>query len=269
MMNDMNNVTPVIKDGELYTGEKKKKELPAEPPKSGKGGNILLSLLAIAVIIYGVNSMLNKDNTKEEEAPKSNIVEEKKDDTETKTIETVDVLKSYVILSVDNSYNIFTSEDNSKLLTGLNQFSNNYILAISSLKCNHFDKSGTIDGEEMDKQVSNIFGNVEYKKEPFTIGNKKYTYNQELNKFYILSSEGAVNYLKYNYVNVREEENKVYIDEYVVYTNATSSVTLANTKLPNKIDGTNINTNYKSLKYYEYEFTKNNDDYVLTSITIK
>ena len=184
--------------------------------------------------------------------------------------ETVETLKSYVVLPGDYSVNIFTSEDNQKLPNGLNNFSNNYILAISSLKCKSFDKKGTIDGEEMDSKVKAIFGNYNYTKGNFTIGSKTYTYNQETDKYYVLSNSGATNnFIKYNYVETREEEEIVYIDEYVVYTNATSSVTLGNVKLPSKIDGTNIQANYKSLKYYEYTFSKVNDDYVLTSITIK
>ena len=67
---DYNNVTHVIKDGELFDGKQtnKKSVYDDEPPKPSKFGNVILTLLAIGLIIYGVNIVLNKNNDKEPES---------------------------------------------------------------------------------------------------------------------------------------------------------------------------------------------------------
>ena len=271
---DYNNVTPVIKDGELFDGKQtnKKSVYDDEPPKPSKFGNVILTLLAIGLIIYGVNIVLNKNNDKEPESVVQDSSSNEESNSNKVTKKSLTTLESYVILSDSLYYNVFTDEDTVQLLTGLTNFSSNYIQAISSLKCDTFDKNGTIDGQEMSKRVKEIFGDIKYDKGLFHIGTKSYTYNQETDKYYQNQVVPSSNrrYYKYNYVESQEVGNEVYINEYVSYADQNSAITLLDIKLPNKIDGTNIKANYKNLKHYEYVFTKNDDDnYNLTKITIK
>ena len=110
-------------------------------------------------------------------------------------------------------------------------------------------------------------------KSKFIIGNDIYTYNQETKRYYLLDDSEKYNltYVRYNYSTVEEKDNKMIIKNYVGYTddNNTFSITLGGNKLNVVINNENIKDNISILKYYEYEFIKNDGKYILNSISIK
>lgn len=270
-MKDKKDVVPIIVNGELNNGKKKEIVRKEEklPQKTFKFSDIVLTFIGICLIIYGVYGLLTKKDNKDIETLDSNLTEEKEQEQNSFKIE------DYLIFNTIESSNIYDKNDYANMATGLNasKLSNNSILSMGAKAINkNIDKS-YITEKEMDAAIYNIFGKINVPRQAFNYGKYIYTYNQETKRYYLMSKNKSVNlnYKKYNYIDKKEENNQLTIKEYVVYTtlNNDKSWTLNNAMLTEVINDTNIKEKYNSLKYFEYQFVKQNDRYILNKITIK
>lgn len=276
MKDDKDKVIPLFVNGELNDHKRRKQANRIQneklPTKRFGAGDIFLTIIGLLLVVYGVYSVINKDNNKQEESvnKESNI---------TSNIEfnnNLDYTK-YLELDEIEEKRLYTSSDLSLLNTGLNveELSNNAKLALSSRLANKH----TIDGKtyilesDLDSSIKTLFGNINYTNSSFTYGVNTYTYNQETKRYYLMddSIEANLSYKKYNYIVKEDTDNGMIIKVYVAYTSldGSFSTTLSQIKLESVIDSNNIKQEYNKLKYYEYEFIKENDDYHLTKISIK
>ena len=261
---DNKEVVPIIVDGNLNEGKQPKKVVQEKLPKKRfTFMDLLLTLIGLVLIGYGVLTIVNPQEKKQEE---------KKEEIPEPT-QKVDV-STYVLFNVNDSSNIYTEDDIKALPNGLDvtSLSNNAILsyAARSAAWTYVDGKSYITEEDLDKSVKKIFGDIPYTKAPFSYSNKSITYNKETKRFYLLSeNDNVFNYKKYYHKEVIDNDTELMIQEYVAYTDDTKSWTINNAPLDIKIDNTNIDDNYPKLKYYEYTFVKENDSYILKRIMVK
>lgn len=279
MKDNKNEVTPIIVNGELNTRKKNKKKMCRRdllPKKSFGFGDIVLSLIGLLLVIYGFYTIINKDN-------KANI---RKDDTVDSNIVSntnreklnSDSIKNNLQFSKEELSNVYSPSDLQEMIKGLNviNLSNNAKLALA-LKFSNPHVIGNeiyILDEELDRSMKALFGNdIIYQKDTFTLGNNIYTYNQETKRYYLLDNTKTINlmYQKHSYNEVEEIGDKLVVREYIAYTdlNGIKSWTLNNIMIQVVINENNIKEQYKNLKYFEYVFQKNGDNYQLVTITIK
>lgn len=263
-MKDNKDIIPIIIDGEINDGRQRRKQKTIDnarlPKKKFTIIDILLTLISLAFIVYGLNSMLNKDNKKENKKVNNDTINYK-------------VYLKYIPSNIVDGYNIYSTEDNVLLNDTLlvSNLSNNAILSFGSRIASKVsvDKEKYITEEEMDNSIKKIFGNIEYTKESFKYGDKSYYYNKETKRYYLESTNNLnITFDRIDYVDYKDEDNKLIIRDYVVFTYLDKQTTLGGTMV-NSITKDNIKDNLNNIKYYEYIFDKNNDGYVLKSISIK
>lgn len=276
MKDNKKEVTPIIVNGELNMRKKSKsnnRQKDKLPKKSFGFSDIILSLVGLVLVVYGVYTLINKDNKAESEIVQSNIVEGTK-----KEESKMDSIEKYLVFSAEELSNIYSITDLNGMINGLsiNDLSNNAKLALAfKITTPHVIGNETYFTEdELDASIKILFGNnITYQKESFTLGNDIYTYNQETKRYYLIDNTKTINlnYKKFDYTEKEELDNKLIVREYVAYTdsNSTKSWTLNNTLLPIIIDDNNIKEKYKDLKYFEYEFVRNDKNYHLDKIAIK
>lgn len=279
MKDNKKEVTPIIVNGELNIRKKSKSNNHQKdklPKKSFGFSDIVLSLIGLVLVIYGVYTLINKedkDNNVESETVQSNIVEDNK-----KEESKMDNIEKYLVFSAEELSNVYSITDLGGMINGLsiNDLSNNAKLSLAfKITTPHVVGNETyLLEDEIDASIKTLFGsNITYQKEGFTLGNNIYTYNQETKRYYLMDTTKTINlnYKKFDYTEKEELDNKLIVREYVAYTdsNSSKSWTLNNTLLPVIIDDNNIKEKYKDLKYFEYEFIKNNNNYQLYKITIK
>lgn len=266
MKKENDKIVPVIVNGELNTGKKRKrkKEEPL-PQKTFRFSDIVLTIIGVLLIVYGVYGLINKEPDKKE-------VENSNETSEVKIN-----FEEYLVLNAVENTNVYSNEDLTNMNNGLLSIdlSNNAKLALGSrLVDKHtIDNEVYILEEELDNGIKKLFGDITYIKDAFTLGDNVYVYNQETKRYYLLTNTKKINlnYQKYSHIVKEEMDNKLIIREYVGYTSLdnTRSWTLNSVNISEIINSTNIKDKYTLLKYYEYEFLKNNDRYILNKITIK
>lgn len=282
MKDDKNNVTPLFVNGELNDSTRRRnaRKINNEklPTKRYGAPDLLLSIIGLLLVGYGVYNIVYKDDIeKNNSVSNSNLSNSNITSNETKDVnQKIDYTK-YIELSAIEEKNIFNADD--KLIINNNgqisNLSDNAKLALASKLANKhiIDGKSYILEDDMDKSIKDLFGNISYVKSKFIIGNDVYTYNQETKRYYLLDDSKKYNltYVRYNYSIVEEKDNKMIIKNYVGYTddNNTFSITLGGNKLNVVINNENIKDNISILKYYEYEFIKNDGKYILNSISIK
>ena len=276
MKDNKKEVTPIIVNGELNMRKKSKsnnRQKDKLPKKSFGFSDIILSLIGLVLVVYGVYTLINKDNKTESENVQSNIVEGTK-----KEESKMDSIEKYLVFSAEELSNIYSITDLNGMINGLsiNDLSNNAKLALAfKITTPHVIGNETyFTEEELDASIKILFdNNITYQKESFTLGNDIYTYNQETKRYYLIDNTKTINlnYKKFDYTEKEELDNKLIVREYVAYTdsNSTKSWTLNNTLLPIIIDDNNIKEKYKDLKCFEYEFVRNDKNYHLDKIAIK
>lgn len=266
-------VEPVIVNGELYDAKKEKaknkvKKEEKLPQTSSPASNVILTILGIILIIYGVNSIINKDNKKQEEPSNSNnnaVVIKQVD-----KFSSVEEYVKFLQLDYDEYVSIFSEEDTKNMTVGLNvkDMSNNAILSLAAKNINKNRKEAEIKEEELKTSVNNLFGNVNYDKEKFSYNNIEYTYNNETERYYLLSNRNILK--NYDTITLIEINNLV-ARVYTAYTSidGKKSYTLNKQTLKNIITKDNIEQYKNELKYFEYSFSKDKNSYNLESIAIK
>ena len=271
------DITPIIVNGELNTGKRKVyKEKKFKQPKKNPLADFFLTLIGLVLVGYGVYTLVYKKEEKKDEIKNSNSnIVESNITSNTISTKKIDYIKD-LQLGIVESTNVFTKEDVSALLSpnGLNivNMSNNAKLALASKIASEVDVRGKkyITDEEMDISIKSLFGNITYNKESFIKGKNKYIYNQETKMYYLLSVDDInLNYSKYDYFNKLEENNILKVQDYVLYTDNTKSWTINNIQLSELVTNNNMKDKLSLLKYYEYTFTKNENNYYLTNIIIK
>lgn len=274
MKDDKNKVTPLFVNGELNdsTRRRRTKKIQNEKLPTKRFGipDFFLSLIGLVLIGYGVYNIVYKNDNKNNSS-NSNITS-KENKNESVKID----YKKYIELDEIEETNVFNSDDIVSIDNGLdvNKLSNNAKLALASklVKKYTIDEKIYILEEDLDKSLKNLFGDINYTKSKFEIGNNIYIYNQETKRYYLLgNNEISKSYKKYNYSVVEENDNEMIIKNYIAYTDNdnTFSITLGKTKIDIIINNDNIKQNYKVLKYYEYKFIKENSNYKLINIAIK
>ncbi len=277
MKDDKKEVTPIIVNGELNIRKKSKNNSHQKdrlPKKSFGFSDIILSLIGLILVIYGIYTLINKEeNNVESENVQSNIVEDTK-----KEEFKIEEIEKYLIFSAEELSNAYSATDINGMINGLpvNDLSNNAKLSLAfKITTPHVVGGETYFLEdELDTSIKTLFGNnITYQKDGFTLGNNIYTYNQETKRYYLIDNTKIINlnYKKFDYTEKEELDNKLIVREYVAYTdlNSTKSWTLNNTLLSVIIDDNNIKEKYKELKCFEYEFIKGDNNYQLDKITIK
>ena len=280
MKDDKNNVIPLFVNGELNDSTRRRKARKINevklPTKRFGAADLFLSFIGLLLVGYGLYSVFYK-NTNENKNSNSSISNSNITSNEIKNDKIEINYTKYIELTAIEEKNVFSSDD--KVIFNsdcqISNLSNNAKLALASKLANKHtvnDKSYILE-EEMDKSIKNLFGNINYTKSKFVMGNELYTYNQETKRYYLMDNSEKYNltYKRYNYSTVDKQDNKMIIKNYAGYTdnNNTFSTTLGNTRLNVVISNDNIKDNINSLKYYEYEFIKENDGYKLISILLK
>lgn len=270
--NDKKEVVPLIINGEINDGRNKKKKNNFSnerlPKKRFTFADVLLTIVGIALVVYGVNTLLNpKEKEKNEE--KSNTSEIKKDEVKAED------LKKYIPTELSDFYNIYSKEDinNMKNELSIKNLSNNAIISLASRLAPTYgsDNDRYYLEEDIDSSVNKLFGNISYAKTKFNYGNYEYTYNQETKRYYLLNSSSKYNQNlhKYDYIDLEDKKDYVLIKDYIVYSINNISTLVDGTKLNLAIDNSNIKDNLSNIKYIEYKFEKQDNDYKLVTISIK
>lgn len=282
MKDDKNNVTPLFVNGELNDSKRRRnvRKINNEklPTKRYGAPDLLLSIIGLLLVGYGVYNIVYKDDIeKNNSVSNNNLSNSNITSNETKKdVERIDYTK-YIELNAIEGINVFNSDD--KLVINgngqISNLSNNAKLALASKQVTKhtIDNDTYILEADMDKSIKDLFGDLSYTKSKFVIGNDIYTYNQETKRYYLLDDSEKYNltYVRYNYSTVEEKDNKMIIKNYVGYTdnNNTFSTTIGGIKLNVVLNDSNIKDNISLLKYYEYEFIKDGDKYILNTISIK
>ena len=269
--NDDKKVVPLIVNGEINDGRNKKQKHVREeklPTKRFTFGDVFLTLVALGLVVYGVFSVINPKE-KENKESNSNVQETKKEEV------TADDLKKYIPVNLSDFYNLYSKDDINNFKIGLSakNLSNNAILSLASrLAPTHGNSEDSYYLEEdIDAAVKKLFGNITYTKSKFSYGDYEYTYNQETKRYYLLSNSIKTNsnVKKYDYLEVIDNKDSILIKDYLVYSYNNSTLLIDGTKIALNIDDSNIKDNKDSIKYIEYKFDKNEDNYILSTITIK
>lgn len=284
MKNEKDNVTPLFINGEF--NDRTKRQRPTLnnndklPTKRYGFGDVLLTLIGIALIGYGIYMYMNKDESKKENDNSNSVVTEEKKSNKNSTKEKKELdYAKLVSLTEVNEKRLFSATDLKLLQTGLevSQMSDNLKLGmaarISEKKYYDNGSNSYILDDELDSKMKLIFGNINYNKGVITYGNNTFTYNQETKMYYLFenSEKFNLNYKRYNYVTKDKLDDKLIVKNYVAYTmnDKTKSTTLNNTALNIIIDDNNIKDQIGILKYYEYEFVLEDGSYHLKKITLK
>ena len=264
--NDKDKVVPLIVNGEINDGRNKKiKKVKEEklPTKRFNFTDFILCVLGVILIIYGVNSIINKPAEKEEEkevSSNSNVVEKKDENN----------YEEYFSFDAAELTNIYSPEDITAMANRLSieNLSNNAKLSLAARIT--VDNNYILESD-LDKSAKELFGNVSYTKDGFTYGNRVYIYNSETGRYYLknIDSNIKVSYLVYNYMETDKSDNGMVIRDYILYTDNTKKWTINNDIVDNSINKTTMKDNKSKLRYFEYTFVKDNDEYHLTSISIK
>lgn len=271
MNNDNNkNVVPLIVNGEINDGRNRKNKPVKEeklPTKKFTFFDFILSLIGVALVVYGVMNFSIED--KKETKNSSSNVESNVTSQENEVKNEIDY-KKLITFDKYEIYNIYSSNDLSLMTNGLDvtNLSNNAKIAIVSRISPN--KGNYILVDELDKTFKRIFDTT-YEKDEFIRGNYVYTYNKETGRYYLKSNEKNQN-ITYNFYNYIEEEkngNDLILKDYVLYESNTNKWSLSNTIVDSSVTKDNMKDNKDKLKYFEYKFTKSNDDYILKTITIK
>ena len=279
---DKRDVTPIIVNGELSVNQKKKRPFNDgyKEPEKKPLTDLLLTLVCIGFIGYGVYTLTNKKEDKKNELSNSNsneVIEQTSNITSNsnsnvKKIKYEDVL----VLTKLESTNLYTKDDIALMNTqnGLSvaSMSNNAKMSLASKVATKNTSNGKsfITEEELDNSMKLLFGNIEYTKRAFICGKDLYTHNQETKLYYVMEeSNNSITYSKYDYVEKIEENDVLIVKNYVVYSDGTKSWTINNIALQELVNGENMKEKLNLLKYYEYRFNKVNDNYILSTITIK
>lgn len=281
MKNERDRVVPIIVNGELND----KKNTPSNPkleklPTKRYGfSDFLLTLIGLALAVYGVYLFINKEDTKKSENPSSNIVEKSNENkVEEKVEETKRInYEELILMDEVNEKRLFTAEDLEGLKTGLDveKMSDNLKLALAC----KIAKKHTIDNQiyildsDMKESLESLFGNINYTNSSFTYGVNTYTYNQETKRFYLYDDSVTFNlsYKRYDYIEKVEQDGVLILKDFVAYTTLdnTRSTTINSIPVASVINKENIKQEVSKLKYYEYEFKNENGNYRLKKITIK
>lgn len=266
-MNNNKDVVPLIINGEINDGRelRKKKNINNVklPKKRFTFLDLLLTLLGIVFVGYGIYTMVYDD--KKEDKKDSNITSNKK-------IDTNKYLK-YIPSNLIDGYNIYSKEDSSLLLNtiSVDKLSNNAIMSFGArvAQSTKVSEEQYIKEEELDKAIKNIFGDIKYNKESFSYGNKTYIYNSETKRYY-LESKNDINlsFDRIDYVDLSNNDNELVIRDYVVLV-FSDKQTLLDGNIITDITKNNIKDNLNKIKYYEYKFVKEKDNYLLKTISIK
>ena len=269
MNNDnRDKVVPLIVNGEINDGRNKRNKQPKEeklPTKRFTFTDFILCVIAVFMIYYGVKEIINnnKKTATEEEAVTSNVEEKS-------TKKSLDYKKAISYNSIEIS-NIYTTQDLINMNNGLdvNNLSNNAKLSMACAITNKY--SGYILEDDLDNSMKKLFGDISYVKDEFMYGNNSYTYNKETKRYYLKSndSNNSPMYTFNNYVEEEKNDTGIIIKNYILYSSNDKKWTLNNIVVDSNINSNNIKDNKDKLKYFEYSFVKNNDEYILKSITIK
>jgi len=285
MKNEKDNVTPLFINGEFNDRAKRTRPTLNNneklPTKRYGFSDLLLTLIGVALVGYGIYMFMNKEETKKEDDKSNTTVTETKKQNSNSTKETkeeIDIDK-LVSFTETSEKRLFTSSDLKLLSTGLetSMMSNNLKLSLGARisEKNLFDNNTNayILGEELDKKMKLLFGNVNYDKSVFFYGYNTFTYNQETNRFYLYQNTQTsnLNYKRYNHITKEEKDNNLIVKVFVAYTtlDKTKSTTLNNVALKNIINESNIKDYINELKYLEYDFVKEDGSYHLKKITLK
>lgn len=272
--NKKRKAEPYFVNGELRFGDREKEvKDDYKEVKESKGKDLLVTLLAFILVLYGVSTLFNKDNKKKED---NKEVELKLEEDRNKTY-TKDNLYQIVSLNTLEEKNAYSKEDYMNMGNGISPelLSNNAKLVLGAKQCklNTYTTLSYIDGKDMDKSIKKILGNINYKKEAFIYGNMYFIYNEELDRYYLeKTTDEKLDYVKYSYKEVLEDnENTYIIKESVLYNDVlnTKSWTLNTTYFTIFISNLNKDDFKDILKGYVYTFTKSNNEYILTNIKIQ
>lgn len=265
---------PYFVNGELRFGERKKEQKDDyKEVKESKVKDLLVTLLALVLVIYGVYTLFNKDKSKKDD---SAPVELKTEEESNKVTPKENLYQKVVLNTVEEKY-AYSKEDYMNMTNGINPelLSNNAKLSLGAKQCklNTYTTVSYIDGKDMDNSIKKLLGNINYKKESFRYGNKHFLYNDDLDRFYLeYTSEETIDYVKYTDIEVIEDNNNTYIiKESVLYNDVlnTKSWSLNTNYFTIFISNLNKKDYMGILKGYVYTFTKTNDNYILTNIKIQ
>ena len=260
---------PKFVNGELDMGGPAPKPAKEEklPTKRFTFMDFLLTLLGLFLVGYGVYTFIHP-------AKKEPVEEEKEPEVEVKEMTPEEAYRYVSIPLIDE--NLYSEEDLEAMKTGLNveNLSNNAKLSLASRLTRHVNVDGKVYYNEswIDETMKKIFGDIVYYKAAYSYGNNVYTYNQETRKYYLMedTSKYSYDYQKYTYTVNTDLSDKLVIKEYVAYTDRDKSWTIGDTTpLKEKVDSNNIKDHTDELKYFEYEFKREEGNYYLTKITIK
>lgn len=266
-------VAPLIVDGELYSAKRYRNKISKKNTKEDKLPtkrftivDIILTLIGVLMVGYGIYGLVNKPDTSKEVKKEEKKTEEKIN---------FDYSK-YVVLNIDE-YSIYTDEDINNMNSGLStkDMSNSAKLYLASRLCTKVEEDGItyIKEDDLDNGFKKIFGNITYTKETFIGYNQNYTYDKDNHRYIITPSDiiSLSSNKKYNHIEREIKDNKLIYREYVAFTDydGLRSYTLGNVKLDEAVNNNIFLEDLKKLKYYEYEFIKKDNSYILNKITIK
>ena len=267
------DTTPIIVNGELRVNNKKDRfnNDNFKEPKKKPILDLFLTLICVCLIGYGVYTLVNKDDTDNKENDKSNSNITSNEVSNSNSNKKIDYEKLFILTKLEST-NVYSKADisamNSTNGLSVSNLSNNAKLSLASKLSNN--DSSYITEEELDNSIKQLFGNIEYIKRAFICGKDLYTHNQETKMYYVMEeSNTKIEYSKFDYVDITEEEESLIVKNYVVFTDGTKSWTLNNVMLNVLVNGDNIKDNLNILKHYEYKFNKINDNYYLSNISIR
>lgn len=255
---------------------------------NGQTGLIILLLVMIGFAVYQffIVPMLNK----EEEPSNSNVPVE----TEAERIERIanslydvyslTVEEEYVLTAEDKTYlndslTLYKMSDATKIYLGIKNIDEKYITkddgyrvkeAIANANGNYYYGGTYIMQKFLDESIQELFGEISVQHQTITLPNVRYVYNadKEIYEIWNVRVKTEIEKEKITYKEVVNNNNELYIYEYVAYTDFTNPENLVTSTVHNVaieaiITEDNVSDCLNYMDKYRYVFQKVDDEHYL------
>lgn len=258
-------------------------------------GQVGLVIILIAMIGFGVYQFFIAPMLNKEEAP-SNSNEVKETEAEridrianalykvySLTLEEEGVLTTEDKTYLNDSLTVYKMSDQTKTYLGIKNLDSKYITrddgyrvkeAIANANGNYYYGGTYIMKKALDESIKELFGDVEIQYQTITLNNVRYVYdaNKEIYEIWKVRQKTETAKEKITYKEIVNNNEELYIYEYVAYTDFTNpeslvTSTVHNVALETVITQENAKDFLNYMDKYRYVFQKVDDEtYTLKSI---
>lgn len=251
---------------------------------------LLVGMIGFAVYQFYIAPMLNKkvepsntNEVKETEEERINRIADKLYQVYSLTLDEENVLTTEDKTYLNDSLTLYKMSDQTKIYLGIKNLDKKYITkdagyrvkeALANADGNYYYGGSYILTKFIDESIKQLFGDVEVEYKTFSLGNARYVYNANKEMYEVWKVRKATTSAKekITYKEVVNNNDELYIYEYVAYTDFTNPDSLVTSTVHDPAIGVIITKDnakefLSHMDKYRYVYQKVDDEtYTLKSI---